>query len=119
MASLDSLHLLNMFYDRLPDPGPVSVSLAAVYTVSALTLVVLANIVRQFLPRKKSEPPLVFHWLPFIGNAVAYGQDPCNFMMRCRKKVPDIPSRCRALHISDLPTSSTATSSPSSSSAAK
>lgn len=119
MASLDSLHLLNMFYDRLPDPGPVSLPRLAIYTIGALTLVVLANIVRQFLPRKKSEPPLVFHWLPFIGNAVAYGQDPCNFMMRCRKKVLDIPSRCSPLNISDLPTSSTATSSPLSSSAAK
>lgn len=41
----------------------------------------------QLLPRKANQPPVVFHWLPFIGSAVGYGTDPLNFFNRCRDKV--------------------------------
>lgn len=32
-------------------------------------------------------PPVVFHWLPFIGSAASYGNDPLNFFFKCREKV--------------------------------
>lgn len=56
-------------------------------SVAILLLAILVNILWQFLPRKKSEPPMVFHWLPFVGNAASYGLHPCEFYMDCRKKV--------------------------------
>ncbi|GAW11862.1 hypothetical protein ANO14919_012150 [Xylariales sp. No.14919] len=59
------------------------------FLIAVLTLVFL-NVVWQYLPRPKSEPPLVFHWLPIIGNAIEYGTDPLNFYRRCRAKHGDI-----------------------------
>lgn len=38
-------------------------------------------------PRDKSKPPLVFHWVPIIGSAISYGNDPLNFFFACREKV--------------------------------
>ncbi|KJZ76396.1 Eburicol 14-alpha-demethylase [Hirsutella minnesotensis 3608] len=55
----------------------------------AVTTVVI-NIIWQMLPKKKSEPPLVFHLLPVIGNAISYGLDPPRFYAECRKKHGDI-----------------------------
>lgn len=83
MESLDQLHVLKLHRQL----SPVSAPQLAVYAIGAFALVVIANVIRQFLPHKKSEPPVVFHWVPFIGNAVVYGRDPCNFMMQCREKV--------------------------------
>jgi len=51
-----------------------------------LTVIVL-NILWQKLPSKKTEPPVVFHWFPFIGNAVSYGMNPLEFFTSCRGKV--------------------------------
>ncbi|KAF5131370.1 Eburicol 14-alpha-demethylase [Metarhizium anisopliae] len=49
-------------------------------------LLIVVNLLRQQLPASKSEPPLVFHWIPFIGNAVSYGLDPFAFYSQCQKK---------------------------------
>ncbi|KAJ7928760.1 lanosterol 14-alpha-demethylase [Mycena leptocephala] len=34
-----------------------------------------------------SDPPIVFHWLPIIGSAIWYGNDPINFFQTCHEKV--------------------------------
>lgn len=71
---------------HLMDASPV-VRFGA-YAVGGLLLAILLNVLRQLLlPRKKSEPPLVFHLIPFIGNAVSYGMDPLAFYQQCQKKV--------------------------------
>ncbi|KAI0876674.1 14-alpha sterol demethylase Cyp51A [Hypoxylon argillaceum] len=62
----------------------------AAYLAGALLTTILINILHQQLPRRKSSPPLVFHWLPFIGNAVAYGTDPLAFYSRCRAAHGDV-----------------------------
>ncbi|KJK74651.1 Eburicol 14-alpha-demethylase [Metarhizium anisopliae BRIP 53293] len=49
-------------------------------------LLIVVNLIRQQLPARKSEPPLVFHWIPFIGNAVSYGLDPFAFYSQCQKR---------------------------------
>lgn len=54
--------------------------------VSCLVIITV-NVLYQKLPRNANEPPLVFHWFPFFGNAVAYGLDPYGFFMKCREKV--------------------------------
>ncbi|KAI0399004.1 cytochrome P450 [Xylaria palmicola] len=60
------------------------------YAIGAFLILILANLLYQQLPRSKSEPPLVFHWVPFIGNAISYGSDPCRFYAQCRNKYGDI-----------------------------
>jgi len=51
------------------------------------------NVVYQFLYRilNRSRPPLVFHWVPFIGSAIHYGMDPYGFFFGCREKVTEVP----------------------------
>jgi len=57
---------------------------------SLLTLVVFLNILQQILFRNPNEPPLVFHFLPWIGNTVTYGMDPYAFFFACREKYGDV-----------------------------
>ncbi|KAI1084715.1 cytochrome P450 [Whalleya microplaca] len=60
------------------------------YTLAAAVESVFLNALRQLLFRNKNEPPVVFHWLPYIGNAITYGMEPAEFFFRCRKKHGDI-----------------------------
>lgn len=60
------------------------------YSIGVLIATIAANALWQQIPRKKSEPPLVFHLIPFIGNAVSYGTDPVRFYEACRAKHGDI-----------------------------
>lgn len=63
----------------------------AAYIIGVLLLSIVANVLWQkLLPRRKSEPPLVFHWLPFIGNTISYGTEPFEFYRRCREKHGDM-----------------------------
>ena len=52
-----------------------------------LALAVLINVLQQALLPNPTQPPLVFHWLPFIGSTVSYGIDPFKFIFRCQAKV--------------------------------
>ena len=70
---------------RTLDVGSVAGTVA--YGAGALFLAIFLNVFWQMLPRKKSEPPMVFHWIPFIGNAVSYGMNPLLFYQECQKKV--------------------------------
>lgn len=55
---------------------------------AALILLILAlHRLSQYLFASKDEPPVVHHWLPFVGSAITYGQDPYAFFFRCREKV--------------------------------
>ncbi|EZF31978.1 hypothetical protein H109_06970 [Trichophyton interdigitale MR816] len=69
----------------------------AVFTVGAYALIsfiaaIFLNVVYQLLFRllNKSRPPLVFHWIPFLGNTISYGMDPYKFFFSCQKKHGDI-----------------------------
>ncbi|KAL2061274.1 hypothetical protein VTL71DRAFT_7547 [Oculimacula yallundae] len=55
------------------------------YTFAFLVLAVVFNAIHQLLPKKKSEPPMVWHWIPFIGNAVEYGTDPLAFYTNAQR----------------------------------
>jgi predicted tellurium resistance membrane protein TerC len=50
-------------------------------------LVVVLNVLQQLLFKNPSEPPVVFHWVPFVGSTITYGIDPYKFFFRCREKV--------------------------------
>ena len=56
-----------------------------------ITFVILVNGVKQAMFKKRNEPPVVFHWLPFIGSAVSYGQEPIRFLSECQAKVKSDP----------------------------
>ncbi|KAJ2969501.1 hypothetical protein NQ176_g8628 [Zarea fungicola] len=61
------------------------------YGFFVLVALVVVNACRQvLLPRNKSEPPTVFHWIPYIGNAVSYGMDPVAFFVKYRAKYGDV-----------------------------
>ena len=53
---------------------------------------VVINVLLQLLPvrRKGTDPPLVFHWVPFIGNTIGYGMEPYKFFFDCREKYGDV-----------------------------
>ncbi|KAI4119808.1 MAG: hypothetical protein LQ345_000367 [Seirophora villosa] len=57
---------------------------------SFFLLVVLLNVLRQLLFKIPEEPPLVFHWVPFVGSTISYGIDPYKFFFRCREKYGDV-----------------------------
>lgn len=50
---------------------------------------VFLNVLRQLLFRNPNEPPLVFHYVPFIGSTISYGIDPYKFFFACRQKYGD------------------------------
>lgn len=67
--------------------------LLAILGVSAfVTLSIVLNVLSQILPvrRKGTDPPLVFHWVPFFGNTIVYGIDPYKFFFQCREKYGDV-----------------------------
>lgn len=68
---------------------------AAAYTAAGFALSLAFSVFRQlFLLRSKTEPPAVFHWIPYVGSAVAYGMDPVAFFEKYRAKVSAVPKSC-------------------------
>ncbi|KAJ5114571.1 hypothetical protein NUU61_000330 [Penicillium alfredii] len=65
-------------------------TLAAVGLLSFLTLSVVTNVLCQLLLKNPHEPPVVFHWFPFVGSTISYGMDPYKFFFDCRAKYGDI-----------------------------
>ena len=61
---------------------------ATLFKFATLVLFILClHRMSQYLFRKKDEPPVVPYWLPFVGSAITYGQDPYAFFFRNREKV--------------------------------
>ncbi|KAJ5626052.1 Cytochrome P450 [Penicillium lagena] len=65
-------------------------TLVAVGALSFIALSVVINVLRQLLFKNPHEPPVVFHWFPFIGSTISYGIDPYKFFFNCRAKYGDI-----------------------------
>ena len=81
--------ILALITGSLPD-GVATASMPLVLaTVAAVLLLVTVavNVLRQLFFKDPNEPPVVFHWLPFIGSTIPYGIDPFKFFFDCRKKV--------------------------------
>lgn len=49
--------------------------------------IVVLNVLKQLLFKNPNEPPVIFHWFPFLGNTVVYGIDPIAFFAECKQKV--------------------------------
>ncbi|KAK4466351.1 cytochrome P450 [Cladorrhinum samala] len=71
----------------LPSVGPFEILF---YVAGGLALVIAVNVILQLIPRNRNEPPTVFHWVPFLGSAAAYGKNPHEFFRKCREKHGDI-----------------------------
>ena len=54
---------------------------------SLTVLTILLNVLKQLLFKNPTEPPVVFHLVPFIGSTITYGIDPFKFFEGCRAKV--------------------------------
>lgn len=65
-------------------PTPI---LAVAGFVSVIVLAVVLNVLSQVLLKKPNEPPMVFHWFPWIGSTVTYGMDPYKFFFANKQKV--------------------------------
>lgn len=59
---------------------------------SFLFVVVSLNVLQQVLFKNPNEPPVVFHWFPFVGSTITYGMDPPRFFKENRAKVGDLDS---------------------------
>lgn len=65
----------------------ISPILFSAYALVGVVVTIILNVARQILFRNKNEPPMVFHWLPFVGSTITYGMNPYNFFFSCREKV--------------------------------
>jgi predicted permease len=61
--------------------------LVGIGLLSILAVSVIINVLQQLLFKNPHEPPVVFHWFPFIGSTISYGIDPYKFFFDCRAKV--------------------------------
>jgi sterol 14-demethylase len=75
-------HPLAQQYQELPLGQQVGLGLGAFVALS-----IILNVLSQLLFKNPNEPPMVFHWLPFIGSTVTYGMDPPKFFKENRAKV--------------------------------
>lgn len=71
----------------LADRSTIFVLGAGLFAFAVITIV--ANVFQQLLFKSSNEPPMVFHWVPFIGSTITYGIDPYKFFFSCREKVID------------------------------
>ncbi|KAJ5922685.1 hypothetical protein N7516_010388 [Penicillium verrucosum] len=65
-------------------------TLAGVGALSFIALSIVINVLRQLFFKKAHEPPVVFHWFPFVGSTISYGMDPYTFFNQSRAKYGDI-----------------------------
>jgi sterol 14-demethylase len=69
-------------FTRLSTPVQVGVAVGGF-----LFLSVFLNILKQTLFKNPNEPPVVFHWFPFVGSTITYGINPPRFFRENRAKV--------------------------------
>ncbi|KAG6005396.1 lanosterol 14-alpha-demethylase [Claviceps maximensis] len=78
-------HPLMQQYQALGMGYQIVIALVAFIAAS-----VILNVANQILFRNPNEPPVVFHWFPFIGSTVTYGMDPPTFFKENRAKFGDV-----------------------------
>ena len=75
-------HPLAQQYQELPLAQQIGIGFGAFIVLS-----VVLNVLNQLLFKNRNEPPLVFHWFPFVGSTITYGMDPPKFFRENRAKV--------------------------------
>ncbi|KAI4167878.1 MAG: hypothetical protein LQ343_006837 [Gyalolechia ehrenbergii] len=69
-------------------PPRVSPSLAVL--TALITVTIVSSILHQTFFKDPSKPPVVFHWVPFIGSTVTYGIDPYKFFLDSQAKYGNV-----------------------------
>jgi hypothetical protein len=59
--------------------------------LGSVVLLIAGNVLKQLFFKNSREPPVVFHFVPFIGSTITYGIDPVKFFFNCRQKVSAAP----------------------------
>jgi hypothetical protein len=77
--------ILDSFCEHCSDQSIYTI--VAVGALSFIALSVVVNVLRQLLFKSPHEPPLVFHWFPFVGSTISYGMEPYKFFQSSRAKV--------------------------------
>ncbi len=77
--------ILEPIADHVSDKSTIVVAASGCAVLVVLTIVL--NVLRQSVFKNPNEPPVVFHWVPFIGNTISYGMEPYKFFFQCREKV--------------------------------
>ncbi|KAF3906534.1 hypothetical protein ABW20_dc0107506 [Dactylellina cionopaga] len=57
---------------------------------AVVVLSVLINVINQLLFADPNQPPVVFHWFPFLGSTIIYGMEPYKFFNNCQEKYGDV-----------------------------
>ncbi|KAL8671752.1 MAG: hypothetical protein Q9168_003747 [Polycauliona sp. 1 TL-2023] len=80
-----------MFFNGVAEGNLVSTALS-IFTVAStfITVAILWTVLKQTFFKNPNEPPVVFHWVPFIGSTVTYGIDPYKFYFDCQAKYGDV-----------------------------
>ena len=84
--------LLNALVSILGDWSSAAATwqiIVAGFTIIVVMTIIL-NVLHQLLGRNPHEPPIVFHWVPFVGNTIAYGIDPYKFFFECQQKYGNV-----------------------------
>lgn len=76
-------------------------TLAVVGSLSFIALSVVVNVLRQLFFKNPHEPPVVFHWFPFVGSTISYGMEPYKFFNTNRAKVRPSPPNPRLRTVSN------------------
>ncbi|ODA81765.1 hypothetical protein RJ55_00269 [Drechmeria coniospora] len=78
-------HPLAQQFQTLGFGSQIAIALGAFVALS-----VVVNVASQFMFKNPNEPPLVFHWFPFLGSTITYGMDPPSFFKENRAKHGDV-----------------------------
>jgi sterol 14-demethylase len=65
-------------------------SQVGVVVASVVFLSIFLNVAQQILFKNPNEPPVVFHWFPWIGSTVTYGINPPVWLKENRAKYGDV-----------------------------
>ncbi|KAF7552754.1 hypothetical protein G7046_g7311 [Stylonectria norvegica] len=65
-------------------------SQVAIAVGAFVALSIFLNVASQILFKNPNEPPMVFHYIPFVGSTVTYGMDPPRFFKENREKHGDV-----------------------------
>lgn len=89
---MSSASVVRKAIDATPLAGLSLPAQAAVCAIAGLVCAVALNVLAQVcLPRDRTKPPVVFHWIPVFGSAATYGMNPVKFFRDCRDQVRPLP----------------------------
>lgn len=71
----------------IADPFSSHVLILFTLVTASFTVIILCTVLQQIVFKNPNEPPVVFHYVPFIGSTVTYGIDPYKFYFDCQAKV--------------------------------